>query len=94
MKQILADYNIKFDVISILCDNTSAIDLSKNPVLHSRSKHIDVRHHFLRDHVNKGDIKMTHIDTKINLADIFKKPLNSERFTKLRLDLGMLEFMK
>ena len=94
MKQTLVDYNIKFDVISILCDNTSAIDLSKNPVLHSRSKYIDVRHHFLRDHVNKGDIKMTHIDTEINLTDIFTKPLNSERFTKLCLDLGMLEFKK
>ena len=94
MKQTLADYNVKFDVISILCDNTSAIDLSKNPVLHSRSKHIDIRHHFLRDHVNKGDIKMTHIETEYNIADIFTKPLGSERFAKLRLDLGMLEHNK
>ena len=94
MKQTLADYNKKFDVVSILCDNTSAIDLSKNPVLHSRSKHIDVRHHFLRDHVNKGDIKMTHIETENNVADIFTKPLHSERYAKLRLDLGMLEYTK
>lgn len=62
MKQILVDYMIKFDVISILCDNTSAIDSSKNLVSHSRTKHIDIRHHFLRDHVNKGDILMVHID--------------------------------
>ena len=94
MKQTLADYNVKFDVISILCDNTSAIDLSKNPVLHSRSKHIDIRHHFLRDHVNKGDIKMTHIETEYNIAYIFTKPLGSKRFAKLRLDLGMLEHNK
>ena len=94
MKQTLADYSIKFDVISIQCDNTSAINLSKNPVLHSRSKHIDIRHHFLRDHVKKGDIKMTHIETEYNIADILTKPLNSERFAKLRLDLGMLECSK
>ena len=94
MKQTLADYNVKFDVISIWCDNTSAIDLSKNPVLHSRSKHIDIRHHFLRDHVNKGDIKISHIETENNIADIFTKPLSSERFAKLRLDLGMLEYSK
>ena len=94
MKQTLADYNVKFDVISIWCDNTSAIDLSKNPVLHSRSKHIDIRHHFLRDHVNKGDIKISHIETENNIADIFTKPLSSERFAKLRLDLGMLKYSK
>ena len=75
----------------MLCDNTSAIDLSKNPVLHSRSKHIDIRHHFLHDHVNEGDIKMTHNETEFNIADIFTKPLSSERFAKLRLNLGMLE---
>ena len=94
MKKTLADYNKKFFVVLILCDNTSAIDLSKDPVLHSRSKHIDVRHHSLRDHVNKGDIKMTNIDTEIDVADIFTKPLHSERFAKLRLDLGMLEYTK
>ena len=60
-------------------------------MLHSRSKHIDIRHQLLRDHVNKGDIKMTHIETVYNIADIFTKPLGSERFAKLRLDLGMLE---
>ena len=81
---------MKFDVISIQCDNTSAINLSKNHVLHSLSKHIDIRHHFLRDHVSKGNIKLEYIDTEHNIADIFIKPLNSERFAKLRLDLGML----
>ncbi|GKB63037.1 hypothetical protein Tco_0919223 [Tanacetum coccineum] len=51
MKQALVDYNIKLDSIPVLCDNKGAIDLSKNPVLHSRTKHIEIQHHFLRDNV-------------------------------------------
>ncbi|GKE46865.1 hypothetical protein Tco_1478123 [Tanacetum coccineum] len=51
MKQALVDYNVKLDDVPVLCDNKGAIDLSKNPVLHSRTKHIEIRHHFLRDNV-------------------------------------------
>ncbi|GJX58290.1 retrovirus-related pol polyprotein from transposon TNT 1-94 [Tanacetum coccineum] len=51
MKQALVDYNIVLDDIPVLCDNKGAIDQSKNPVLHSRTKHIEIRHHFLRDNV-------------------------------------------
>nr|GEU35221.1 copia protein [Tanacetum cinerariifolium] len=54
MKQALFDYNIVLDDIPILFDNKGAIDLSKNPVLHSRTKHIEIRHHFLRDNIQKG----------------------------------------
>jgi len=55
MMQQLSDYGILLDHIPIRCDNTSAINLSKNPVQHFRTKHIEIRHHFLRDHVLKGD---------------------------------------
>ena len=61
-KQQLLDYGIKLDHILIKCDNTSAINLSKNPIQHSRTKHIDIRHHFLRDHVQNGDISLEFID--------------------------------
>ncbi|RZB86587.1 Retrovirus-related Pol polyprotein from transposon TNT 1-94 [Glycine soja] len=57
MKQQLSNYGIVLDHIPIKCDNTSAINLSKNPVLHSRTKHIEIRHHFLRDHVLKDSKK-------------------------------------
>ena len=53
MKQTLLDFGVKFDEILLLCDNGSAVKISNNPVQHSRTKHIDIRHHFLRDHVNK-----------------------------------------
>ncbi|XP_028196458.1 uncharacterized protein LOC114381380, partial [Glycine soja] len=73
MKQQLSDYGIILDRIPIKCDNTSAINLSKNPVQHSRTKHIEIRHHFLRDHVLKGDCVLEFVDTKNQLADIFTK---------------------
>jgi len=74
MKQQLSDYGILLYHIPIRCDNTSAINLSKNPVQHSRTKHIEIRHHFLRDHVQKGDCLLEFVDTKNQLPDIFTKP--------------------
>lgn len=59
--------------------------------MHSRTKHIDIHHHFLRDHVLKGDVKATFVDTHNQLADIFTKPLAKEPFYKIRRELGILD---
>jgi hypothetical protein len=72
-----------------MCDSSSVIYLAHNPVFHGRAKHIKVRHHFLRDHVEKGDIEMKFIDTEMQLTDIFTKPLNSSRFASLPAELGV-----
>jgi hypothetical protein len=64
MRQTLCDFGCRFTKIPILCDNESAIKLANNPVSHSRTKHIDIRHHFLRDHEAKGDIEIHHVSTK------------------------------
>ena len=72
-----------------MCDNTSAINLSKNPVNHSRTKHIEVRHHILRDHVANNNIKLEFISTSEQLADIFTKPLDESQFIKIRRHLGI-----
>jgi hypothetical protein len=56
MKQSLLDYGVFLDRVPILCDNESAVKIANNSVQHSRTKHIDIRHHFLRDHVAKEDI--------------------------------------
>ncbi|KAH9698504.1 Integrase catalytic domain-containing protein [Citrus sinensis] len=93
MKQTLRDYGINLEQIPIKCDNTSAINLSKNPIQHSRTKHIEIRHHFLRDHVQKGHIALEFISTEKQLADIFTKPLCKEQFSKIRHVLGMMKFL-
>ena len=74
-----------------MCDNTSAINLSKHPVLHSRTTHIEIRHHFLLDHVQKADITLEFVSTNSQLADIFTKPLAKDRFSILRRGLGILD---
>ncbi|WVZ88909.1 hypothetical protein U9M48_035376 [Paspalum notatum var. saurae] len=62
MKATLSDFGLRFGRIPLLVDTTSAISVAKNPVLHSRTKHIDVRFHFLRDHYEKGDIDLVHVE--------------------------------
>ncbi|GJR21337.1 retrovirus-related pol polyprotein from transposon TNT 1-94 [Tanacetum coccineum] len=75
MKQALIDYDVRLDDVPIMCDNKGAIDLSKNPVQHSRTKHIEIRHHFLRDNVQKGHISIGQlIRKKCNLSIIFPTP--------------------
>ena len=91
MKQTLRDFGCEFNKIPLLCDNESAIKLANNPVQHSRTKHIDIRHHFLRDHEAKGDIELFHVSTENQLADIFTKPLDETRFCFLRSELNILD---
>ncbi|KAG7559351.1 Zinc finger PMZ-type [Arabidopsis thaliana x Arabidopsis arenosa] len=76
MKQMLSDYRIDSGVLQVYCDNQSAIDISKNPVQHSRTKHIDVRHHFIRELVEEKKVKIDHVGTEIQLADVFTKALD------------------
>ena len=90
MKSQLSDYDIHYKMVPIFCDNTSAIAISNNPVLHSRTKHIDIRYHFIRDHILKGDIELHFIPTEYQLADIFTKPLDEPTFSRLKAELGML----
>jgi hypothetical protein len=91
MRQTLRDYGYKLTKVSHLCDNESAIRMTDNPVEHSRTKHIAIRYHFLRDHQQKGDIEIAYINIKEQLADIFTKPLDEQNFTKLRHELNILD---
>jgi hypothetical protein len=92
MKAILNDFGIKFKQVPLLCDNESAMKLTNNPVQHARTKHIDVRHHFIRDHQQKGDICIESVGTDDQLVDIFTKPLDEKRFCMLRNELNILNF--
>ncbi|GJQ92777.1 retrovirus-related pol polyprotein from transposon TNT 1-94 [Tanacetum coccineum] len=87
MSSVEAEYVVK---VPIFCDNTSAIAISNNLVLHSRTKHIDIRYHFIKDHILKGDIELHFIPTQYQLADIFTKPLDEPTFKRFIVELGML----
>ncbi|GKB12198.1 retrovirus-related pol polyprotein from transposon TNT 1-94 [Tanacetum coccineum] len=87
MKSQLSDYDIYYKIVPIFCDNTNAIAISNNPVLHSRTKHIDIRYHFIRDYILKRDIELHFIPTKYQLLDIFTKPLDEPTFTRLKAKL-------
>jgi hypothetical protein len=91
MRQTLRDFGYNLCKVSLLCDNESVIRLADNPVEPSRTRHIDIRHHFLRDHQQRGDIDIYHISTENQLADIFTKPLDEKRFCRLRSDLNVLD---
>jgi hypothetical protein len=92
MRQTLRDYGYKLTKVPLLCGNESAIRLADNPVEHSRTKHIAIRYHFLRDYQQKGDIKIAYINTKEQLTNIFTKPLDEQTFNKLRHELNILDY--
>jgi hypothetical protein len=91
MRQTLKDYGYTFNCVPLLCDNESAIKIAKNPCEHSRTKHKDIRHHFLRDHNLKGDIEISHVRTNDQVADIFTKPLDEKRFCALKNELNIID---
>ena len=90
MRNQLQDYGFMLDKIPILCDNTSAIAIANNPVQHTRTKHIDIRYHFLREHVMNGTVELHFVPTDQQIADIFTKPLDESTFSRLVGELGML----
>jgi hypothetical protein len=92
MKATLNDFGIIFKNVPLFCDNESAIKMTQNPVQHSRTKQIDIRHHFIRDHQQKGDIYIQGIGIEDQLADIFTKPLDEKMFYKLKNELNILDF--
>jgi hypothetical protein len=75
---------VTYKSVPLMCDSSSAICLAQNPIFYGRVKHVKVRHHFLRDHVKKGDIEMRYIETERQLVDIFIKPLDATHFASLR----------
>ncbi|GJX04379.1 integrase, catalytic region, zinc finger, CCHC-type containing protein [Tanacetum coccineum] len=89
MRSQLIDYGFTFNKIPLYCDNRSAIALCCNNVQHSRSKHIDIRHHFIREQVEKGVVELLFMTTDYQIADIFTKALPRKRFEFLLPRLGM-----
>ncbi|GJX00996.1 retrovirus-related pol polyprotein from transposon TNT 1-94 [Tanacetum coccineum] len=92
MRSQLTDYGLRFNKISMYCDNKSAIALCCNNVQHSRSKHIDIRYHFIKEQVENGVVELYFVRTEYQLADIFTKALCRERIEFLIDKLGMRSF--
>ena len=79
---------IKYEIdTTVLCDNQSAIKLSENELHHKRTKHIDIRYHFVRQNIKEKNIKVKWIQTENQLADILTKGLGKNIFTKLRNEI-------
>ena len=91
MKQTLQDIKVVFEEPTIIhCDNTSAISLSKNPVHHSKLKHIPIKFHYLREQAPNKNIKLEYVSTQEQVADMFTKHLSKDVFEYLRQRLGVV----
>jgi hypothetical protein len=85
MKQTLQDIQVKCnEPISIFCENTSTISISRNPMMHYNMKHITIKYHFLWEHDTEKNIKLEYVGKKNQVEDIFTKPLVRETFEYLQ----------
>ena len=90
LRQLLSDLGYQqYSPTILYVDNQSTISLAKNPVMHTRTKHIDIRHHFIRQHLDDKDIDLEYISTDDMIADIFTKPLTTDKHKKNTLQLGL-----
>ena len=91
MKQMLKDIIIEFaKLVIIYCDNTSTVSMSKNPVLHSKTKHISIKYHVLREKAIEKEIRLEYVSTKDQIADIFTKPLPKDTFEYFQGMIGVI----
>jgi len=94
MNQTLEDLQIRYEnPITINYDNTSGISISKNPIMQSKTKHIPIKYHFLRDRVAQKVVKIVYVDTKEQIADILTKPLSRSNFENIRQKLGVIPYL-
>ena len=89
MKKLLHDYGITQDTMCVFCDNTNAINLSKNPVQHSKLKHIEIQYNFIQNLVEEKTVYLEFITTDNQKADIFTNPLDGLKFETLRKTIGV-----
>ena len=90
MKKLLGDYGTIQDTMVVYCDNSSAIDISKNLVQHSKTKHIEIRYHFIRHLIERKIVALEYIPTECQNAEIFTKPLDRSKFEILCQVIGVI----
>ena len=90
MQKLLLDYSIRQENLTIYCDNISAINISKNLVQHSRTKHIEIRHHFIRELIEDGTLTLKFIHADVQKANLLSKPLDSKQFEFLHQNISVI----
>jgi hypothetical protein len=92
LRKLLAGlFDLELEVTCIFCDNQSCIKLSENPVFHDKSKHVEIKYHYIRDLVQKGVVKLQYIGTDEQIADVLTKPLSKVKFEYFRDKLGVVQ---
>ena len=91
LKMVMEELGHKQEKISLYCDSQSAVHLARNPAFHSKTKHIRVQYHFVREKVEKGTVDMQKIHTKENIADFMTKAVDTNKFIWCRSSCGLLE---
>ena len=90
-KLFVSFFRKRMEVTSVYCDNQSCIKLSENPVFHDRLKHIDIKCHFIRDHVQHGAVKLQYVPTGDHVADVLTNALGRANFNQFGEKMGMVE---
>ena len=92
LRKLLSDlFDLQLDVTCIFCDNQSCVKLSKNPMFHDKSKHIEIKFHYIRDMVQRGALKPQYIATDEQIANVLTKPLAKVKFEYFRERLGVIQ---
>ena len=92
LRKLLSNlFDLQLDATCIYCDNQSCVKLSKNLVFHDKSKHIEIKYHYIRDMVQRGAVKLQYVATDKQIADVLTKPLARVKFEYFREKLGVLQ---
>ena len=92
LRKLLSDlFDIQMDATFIYYDNQSCVKLSENPVFHDKSKHIEIKYHYIRDMVQRGVVKLQYVATDEQIGDVLTKPLARVKFEYFREKLGVLQ---
>jgi hypothetical protein len=92
LRKLLARlFDLELEATYIWCNNKSCVKLSENPVFHDKSKHIEIKYHYIRDMVQKGAVKLQYVITDEQIADVLTKPLSRVKFVYFRDKLGVVQ---
>ena len=92
LRKLLSDlFDLQLDATCIHCDNQSCVKLLENPVFHDKSKHIEIKYHYIRDMVQRGAMKLQYVATEEEIVDVLTKPLVRVKFEYFREKLGVLQ---